>query len=134
MRQLNFIDLFSGAGGLSEGFINAGFEPIAHVEIDAKACETLETRLIYHKLKSEVLYLMKGKAEVTYGSELSLTAAPDHDLKVDILKEGDTLHVQSGCPYRIKAITDCKIIEVGNNASDSPIRIEDDYGRLIIEG
>ena len=53
MRQLNFIDLFSGAGGLSEGFINAGFEPIAHVEIDAKACETLETRLIYHKLKSE---------------------------------------------------------------------------------
>ena len=92
------------------------------------------TSLKYHKLKSEVLYLMKGKAEVTYGSELSLTAAPDHDLKVDILKEGDTLHVQSGCPYRIKAITDCKIIEVGNNASDSPIRIEDDYGRLIIEG
>jgi len=50
---MNFIDLFSGAGGLSEGFIRAGFNPIAHVEIDAKACDTLETRLIYHKLKSE---------------------------------------------------------------------------------
>lgn len=49
----NFIDLFSGAGGLSEGFIKAGFTPIAHVEIDKKACDTLETRLIYHKLKSE---------------------------------------------------------------------------------
>ncbi len=53
MTILNFIDLFSGAGGLSEGFIKAGFTPIAHVEIDRKACETLETRLIYHKLQSE---------------------------------------------------------------------------------
>lgn len=53
MKKLNFIDLFSGAGGLSEGFINAGFSPIAHVEIDKKACDTLETRLVYHKLKSE---------------------------------------------------------------------------------
>ena len=53
MRDLNFIDLFSGVGGLSEGFINAGFIPIAHVEIDKKACDTLETRLIYHKLKTE---------------------------------------------------------------------------------
>jgi DNA (cytosine-5)-methyltransferase 1 len=50
---MNFIDLFSGAGGLSEGFIKAGFTPIAHVEIDAHACNTLETRLVYHKLKLE---------------------------------------------------------------------------------
>ncbi len=53
MGNLDFIDLFSGAGGLSEGFIEAGFKPIAHVEIDKKACDTLETRLIYHKLSSE---------------------------------------------------------------------------------
>lgn len=53
MGKLNFIDLFSGAGGLSEGFIKAGFTPIAHVEIDKKACDTLETRLVYHKLKAK---------------------------------------------------------------------------------
>ena len=53
MEKLNFIDLFSGAGGLSEGFIKAGFNPIAHVEIDKKACDTLETRLVYHKLKAK---------------------------------------------------------------------------------
>ena len=50
---MNFIDLFSGAGGLSEGFMQAGFNPIAHVEIDESACKTLETRLVYHKLKEE---------------------------------------------------------------------------------
>lgn len=48
---MNFIDLFSGAGGLSEGFIKAGFNPIAHVESDKAACQTLQTRLIYHRLR-----------------------------------------------------------------------------------
>ncbi|WP_339917132.1 DNA cytosine methyltransferase [Yeosuana marina] len=50
---MNFIDLFSGAGGLSEGFIKAGFNPIAHVEIDENACKTLETRVTFHKLEEE---------------------------------------------------------------------------------
>ena len=43
-QQMNFVDLFSGAGGLSEGFIREGFNPIAHVEIDKAACNTLKTR------------------------------------------------------------------------------------------
>lgn len=49
---MNFIDLFAGAGGLSEGFINAGFTPIAHVESDKAACYTLKTRLAFHYLLS----------------------------------------------------------------------------------
>ncbi|HPE41419.1 MAG TPA: DNA (cytosine-5-)-methyltransferase [Bacteroidales bacterium] len=50
---MNFIDLFSGAGGLSEGFIRAGFNPVAHVEIDKAACNTLLTRTAYHHLKEK---------------------------------------------------------------------------------
>ena len=49
----NFIDLFAGAGGLSEGFIQAGFNPIAHVEMNAMAARTLETRAAFHYLKSQ---------------------------------------------------------------------------------
>lgn len=51
MNKLNFIDLFAGAGGLSEGFIRAGFNPIAHVEMNKDACDTIKTRTAYHWLK-----------------------------------------------------------------------------------
>lgn len=56
----NFIDLFAGAGGLSEGFIQAGFSPIAHVEMNSYAAQTLETRTGYFYLKS------KGKLNIYY--------------------------------------------------------------------
>jgi DNA (cytosine-5)-methyltransferase 1 len=51
MKPFNYIDLFAGAGGLSEGFIRAGFKPIAHVEMNKNACDTLKTRMAYLYLK-----------------------------------------------------------------------------------
>ncbi len=49
-RTLNYLDLFAGAGGLSEGFMRAGFNPIAHVEMDLAACYTLRTRMAFRWL------------------------------------------------------------------------------------
>lgn len=50
MEQIKYLDLFAGAGGLSEGFIRAGCSPVAHVEMDAAASYTLRTRAAYHWL------------------------------------------------------------------------------------
>ena len=48
MSKLNYIDLFAGAGGLSEGFIREKFEPVAHVEMSEEAADTLKTRIAFH--------------------------------------------------------------------------------------
>lgn len=50
-KKYYFIDIFAGAGGLSEGFIQSGFIPVAHVEKEKNMCDTLKTRMIYHYLK-----------------------------------------------------------------------------------
>jgi DNA (cytosine-5)-methyltransferase 1 len=51
--KYNFIDLFAGAGGLSEGFLSCGFSPVAHVEMNPEACLTLKTRASYYYLRKK---------------------------------------------------------------------------------
>jgi len=52
--MLNIIDLFSGAGGLTEGFRDAEFfNLIAHVEMDHSASKTLKLRDAYYYLKEK---------------------------------------------------------------------------------
>lgn len=41
MKKPTFIEVCAGCGGLSTGFINAGFEPVAINEIDKTCCQTL---------------------------------------------------------------------------------------------
>ena len=48
---MNYIDLFAGASGMSEGFVRSGFNPIAHIEMNHDACYTIKTRTAYHYLK-----------------------------------------------------------------------------------
>ena len=48
VRKYNFIDLFAGCGGLSEGFYKQGYNALAHVEINPTACKTLRTRMKYY--------------------------------------------------------------------------------------
>lgn len=52
-KTFNYIDLFAGAGGLSEGFSRNSFNAVAHVEMNADACASLKTRVCYHYLESK---------------------------------------------------------------------------------
>ncbi|WP_420266488.1 DNA cytosine methyltransferase [Candidatus Magnetominusculus dajiuhuensis] len=79
---MRYIDLFAGAGGLSEGFRRAGLEPIAHVEADAAACFTLKTRLAYYYLSENEkmdIYIQYLKGEITRDQLYSFV--PPHILK-----------------------------------------------------
>lgn len=120
MRKLNFIDLFAGAGGLSEGFIRAGFEPLAHIEMDKFACDTLKTRAAFHWLKSQNKlsvyrnYLLE-KQEIEDGAKL-WQQVPDHIIdtviqseigkstiddifsKIDLLKKEEQIDIIIGGP------------------------------------
>jgi len=63
MSKLNFIDLFAGASGMSEGFIKADFNPISHIEMNEEACYSIKTRAAFH-------YLIKNKKKEIYNNYL----------------------------------------------------------------
>jgi DNA (cytosine-5)-methyltransferase 1 len=69
-KTFNYIDLFAGASGMSEGFVKAGFNPIAHIEMNEEACYTIKTRTAYH-------YLVENKKESIYNSYLEGTISRD---------------------------------------------------------
>lgn len=52
-KKYNFIDLFAGCGGLSEGFYKQGYNALLHLEIDEAACKTLSTRMRHYKYSEE---------------------------------------------------------------------------------
>ncbi|MBE2254664.1 MAG: DNA cytosine methyltransferase [Ignavibacteria bacterium] len=118
MSDLNYIDLFAGAGGLSEGFIKNGFKPIAHVEMNNDACNTLKTRLSYYWLKGEKrdnIYFDYLKSEVkikeqlwsnvpdeiinsVINTEISEDTLPEIFRKIDRKLNGDKVDLIIGGP------------------------------------
>lgn len=93
-----FIDLFAGAGGLSEGFIKAGYTPVAHVEMKKDACNTLKTRSAFHYLDDEGrldIYeeYLRNKKEKTDGSALwSKVPSSVTDKVIQATIGEDTIH------------------------------------------
>ena len=87
-KGLSYIDLFAGAGGLSEGFIQSGYRPIAHVEMNPNAARTIETRLAYYHLRDIgklSIYRQYEKGQIT--REMLLSHIPEQELKTVINKE-----------------------------------------------
>lgn len=83
-----FIDLFAGCGGLSEGFVRAGFVPIAHVEMDKDACNTLKTRSCFHYLeKSGQLDIYEAYLKGDISREVLYSSVPEEVINTIINSE-----------------------------------------------
>jgi len=58
------LDMFSGGGGLSEGFFRSKCEFVSHIEMNHHASMTLETRALYHALDDKNDYYAYLKDEI----------------------------------------------------------------------
>ena len=108
---LSYIDLFAGAGGLSEGFIQSGYRPIAHVEMNEYAAKTIETRIAYYYLKENGnldSYYQYERNEIS--REQLLALVPDEEVKTVINKEMSESTIK-GIFQTIDTIIDEKEIE-----------------------
>ena len=86
------------------------------------------TSLKYNQIKNETLFVLSGCVLLTYADE---QFNKHKKFKSRYVNPGETINVQSGCPYRIKAIDDAVIVEIGSGGSinNSAVRFHDDYGR-----
>lgn len=85
-RALKFIDLFSGCGGVSQGYVDCGFKPIASVDFLHSACET-------HRRNIPQCEVVEG--DIT----LDETKQRLYDIVSEILgdEELDVLHASPPC-------------------------------------
>ena len=82
----NFVDLFAGCGGLSEGFYRENFKALAHVEINKTACDTLKSRMKfygYSNFDDEVL-----NVDITYSKINDLIDNAVKGREVDLIVGG----------------------------------------------
>jgi DNA (cytosine-5)-methyltransferase 1 len=85
-KNLTFIDLFAGCGGLSEGFYKQGFKGLTHIEIDHYACESLRTRMQHYGYSKEQISVLEK--DITDIDIIEKIASEIKNKEVDILIGG----------------------------------------------
>ena len=86
--RFTYIDLFAGAGGLSEGFTACGFKAVAHVEMNPHACTTLKTRACYWWLRGHgKLHIYHDYLRGSLSRDQLYQSVPDEVLQTVICKE-----------------------------------------------
>ncbi|MEY8436050.1 DNA cytosine methyltransferase [Streptococcus hyointestinalis] len=94
MSHYNIIDIFSGAGGLTEGFRDNSFKIVKHIEKDIAASQTLLLRDIFYYLQqSDKLYLYNKylNNEITFETLLEHTPPEIHNKMLNIEIGHDTI-------------------------------------------
>ncbi|SHH58558.1 DNA cytosine methyltransferase [Sporanaerobacter acetigenes] len=134
---MNVIDLFAGAGGLSEGFRREEFNIVAHVEMDKWAATTLQTReIFYYLLEKDKLDIYKEYLMNNISREDLIKYIPNEILdrvicqeiseetlqniieQIDKLRNNKPIHVVIGGPP-------CQSFSVAGRARNK-LKVEDD--------
>jgi mannose-6-phosphate isomerase-like protein (cupin superfamily) len=77
--------------------------------------------LQYHVKKDETVHLWAG--------DMVLVLQEGGGLVDHAMKPGESYHVKPGTVHRMRAITDCDVLEVSTPEVEDVVRVEDDYGR-----
>lgn len=140
MKKLNFIDLFAGCGGLSEGFLQSGhFNGLAHVEWEIPMVNTLRQRLIekwgesIEEAKSKVIQFdIQKTEELIYGNwtDETMSLYTDNNSKqsqngLDEILKGKNVDVIIGGPP-------CQAYSIHGRAKDKD-SMANDYRNYLFE-
>lgn len=87
-KKYNFIDLFAGCGGFSEGFYMENYRSLFHLEIDKNACETLKERMRYYQYEENEVEKAVLCEDITNENILEITKEIIGDQRVDVLVGG----------------------------------------------
>lgn len=138
---LNFIDLFAGCGGLSEGFLAAGgYKALAHVEWDLPMVNTLRHRLIKkwghtptEAIKRVVHFDVQRTSELFYGNwsgESNNLYALDNDS--DLPRHGLDAVIGKDVVDLIIGGPPCQAYSLAGRAQD-PFSMKRDYRNYLFE-
>lgn len=140
MNKLNFIDLFAGCGGLSEGFLQSGhFNGLAHVEWETPMVNTLRFRLsekwgeTIEEAQSKVIQfdiqktdeLISGNWSQNTKALYADTNSPEAQNGLDALLKGQTVDVIIGGPP-------CQAYSIHGRAKDKD-SMANDYRNYLFE-
>lgn len=87
-NKYTFVDLFAGCGGLSEGFLKAGFHGLCHVDFDKFACDTLSNRLKNYGISDAEINSTVLNRDLTKHSTVEDILKCVNNTKVDLLIGG----------------------------------------------
>jgi mannose-6-phosphate isomerase-like protein (cupin superfamily) len=77
--------------------------------------------LQYHLAKDETIHLFRG--------EMILVLKEGDRLVDHPMRPGESFRVRPGTVHRMRAVTDCDVLEVSTPEVEDVVRVEDDYGR-----
>lgn len=140
MAKYKFIDLFSGAGGLLRGFMDAGFEPFFSVEVWKPAIETHQNNYPNVPLFSEDIRTIdterlnpyKGMVDVIVGGPpcqgfstigKRLVKDPRNELVFEFIRFVETIQPKIFLMENVKGL-------LSSDGGKTKVAIEEEYARI----